>query len=106
MDHKQTEEEKKALKAKLKQERKDLRAAKKLERQRLLEEQEDPNPLKLKEWLSLRGIRDEIKEVHWMTPGELAHASAIVLAFTFALGVYFYAADAVIALILKALGMN
>ena len=106
MDRELTPEEKKALKDKLKQERKDLRKAKKLERKRLLEEQEDPNPLKMKEWLTLEGIREEIKNVHWLTPGELVHDSAIVLAFTVALGAYFYASDAIIALILKALGMN
>ncbi len=50
----------KARKEKLKQERKELRKAKKLERQRRLEEQEDKNPLKYKEWFSLKGIRQEI----------------------------------------------
>ena len=50
-------------KEKLKQERKELRKAKKLERQRRLEEQEDKNPLKFKEWFSLKGIRQEIKNV-------------------------------------------
>ena len=68
----------KARKEKLKQERKELRKAKKLERQRRLEEQEDKNPLKFKEWFSLKGI----------------------------LGVYFYGADALIALILKTLGLS
>ena len=61
----------KAKKEKLKQERKELRKAKKLERQRRLEEQEDKNPLKFKEWFS-----------------------------------YFYGADALIALILKTLGLS
>ena len=65
----------KAKKEKLKQERKELRKAKKLERQRRLEEQEDKNPLKFKEWFSLKGI-------------------------------YFYGADALIALILKTLGLS
>ena len=37
---------------------------------------------------------------------ELAYNSMIVLVFCFLFGVYFYGSDAIIALILKALGMN
>ena len=95
----------KARKEKLKQERKELRKAKKLERQRRLEEQ-DKNPLKFKEWFSLKGIRQEIKNVHWLTKKELARDAFVVLAFTVILGVYFYGADALIALILKTLGLS
>ena len=94
----------KARKEKLKQERKELRKAKKLERQRRLEEQEDKNPLKFKEWFSLKGIRQE--NVHWLTKKELARDAFVVLAFTVILGVYFYGADALIALILKTLGLS
>ena len=83
-----------------------LRKAKKLERQRRLEEQEDKNPLKFKEWFSLKGIRQEIKNVHWLTKKELARDAFVVLAFTVILGVYFYGADALIALILKTLGLS
>ena len=93
----------KAKKEKLKQERKELRKAKKLERQRRLE---DKNPLKFKEWFSLKGIRQEIKNVHWLTKKELARDAFVVLAFTVILGVYFYGADALIALILKTLGLS
>lgn len=99
-------DEKAALKEKLKQERKELRKAKKLEKQRQLEEQEDKNPLTFKEWFSLEGIRSEIKEVHWLSVPELARDSAIVLAFTIILGLYFYASDAIIAIILRTLGMS
>ena len=96
----------KARKEKLKQERKENRKAKKLERQRRLEEQEDKNPLKFKEWFFLKGIRQEIKNVHWLTKKELARDAFVVLAFTVILGVYFYGADALIALILKTLGLS
>ena len=96
----------KARKEKLKQERKELRKAKKLERQRRLEEQEDKNPLKFKEWFSLKGIRQEIKNVHWLTKKELFNNSLTVLVFTFVMGLFFFGGDAVIAFILKALGMN
>ena len=99
-------DEKQARKEKLKQERKELRKAKKLERQKRLEEQEDKNPLKFKEWFSLKGIRQEIKKVHWLTKKELARDAFVVLAFTVVLGVYFYGADALIALILKTLGLS
>ena len=70
----------KARKEKLKQERKELRKAKKLERQRRLEEQEDKNPLKFKEWFSLKGIRQEIKNVHWLTKKELVSSTSRLLA--------------------------
>ena len=70
----------KARKEKLKQERKELRKAKKLERQRRLEEQEDKNPLKFKEWFFfLKGIRQEIKNVHWLTKKELARDAFVVI---------------------------
>ena len=67
--------------------------------------------LKFKEWFNLKGIRAEIKNVHWLTKKELFNNSLTVLVFTFVMGlfffgVYFYGSDAVIALILKALGMN
>ena len=106
MSNQISKEEKQALKAELKQERKELRAAKKLERKNRLEESIDHDPLKFKDWASLSGIRAEIKNIHWLTKKELAIDSGVVLAFTLVLGLYFYASDAVIALILKALGMN
>ena len=101
-----SKEEKQALKKKLKEERKELRAAKKIERQKRLEEQIDKDPLKFKDWCTLEGIRAEIKNIHWLTKKELAVDSGVVLAFTVILCLFFYASDAVIALILKALGMN
>ena len=48
----------------------------------------------------------EIKNIHWLTKKELAYNSVVVLAFCFLFGIYFYGSDAVIALILKALGLN
>ena len=62
--------------------------------------------MKIKEWFSLKGIRSEIKKVSWLTKKQLAENSAIVLLFCFVMGVYFFAGDAVIAFILKALGMK
>ncbi|BBH25768.1 preprotein translocase subunit SecE [Intestinibaculum porci] len=106
MSDNMSKEEKAALKAKLKQERKELRAAKKIERKKRLEDQIDTDPLKFKDWATLSGVREEIKKIHWPTRKELAVDSGVVLAFTIILGAFFYASDAVIALILKALGMN
>ena len=62
--------------------------------------------MKIKEWLTLKGVRAEIKNVHWLSKKELAYNSFVVLVFCFLFGLYFYASDAVIAVILKALGMN
>ena len=52
--------------------------------------------MKFRDWFSLKGIRKE----------ELAQNSAIVLLFCFVMGLYFFAGDAIIAFILKTLGMN
>jgi len=62
--------------------------------------------MKFKEWFSIKGVRKEIKNIHWLTKKELAYNSMVVLVFCFLFGVFFYGSDAVIALILKALGMN
>ncbi|HIX82588.1 MULTISPECIES: preprotein translocase subunit SecE [unclassified Thomasclavelia] len=62
--------------------------------------------MKFRDWFTLKGIRSEIKKISWLSKKELAQNSATVLAFCFVLGLYFFAGDAIIAFILKALGMN
>ena len=62
--------------------------------------------VKFRDWFNLKGIRSEIKKISWLSKKELAQNSAIVLLFCFVLGLYFFAGDAVIALIFKALGIN
>ena len=62
--------------------------------------------MKFGDWFSLKGIRSEIKRISWLSKKQLAQNSAIVLLFCFVLGLYFFAGDAVIALIFKALGIN
>ncbi len=62
--------------------------------------------MKIKEWLSLKGVRSEIKNIHWLTKKELAYNSIVVLVFCVLFGIFFVASDAIIALILKLLGMN
>jgi len=62
--------------------------------------------MKIKEWFTIKGVRSEIKNIHWLTKKELAYNSVVVLLFCFLFGVYFYASDVIIAFILKALGMN
>lgn len=62
--------------------------------------------MKFRDWFNLKGIRREIKNVSWLSKKQLAQNSAIVLLFCFVMGLYFFAGDAIIALIFKALGMN
>lgn len=62
--------------------------------------------MKIKEWFTIKGVRKEMKKIHWLTKKELITNSTVVLVFCFLFGLYFYGSDAVIALILKALGMN
>lgn len=62
--------------------------------------------MKFKEWFSLSGVRSEIKNIRWLTKKELAKNSFVVLVFCFLFGVYFYLSDAIIAAILKVLGMK
>lgn len=62
--------------------------------------------MKIKEWLTLKGVRTEIKNIHWLSKKELTYNSFVVLVFCFLFGLYFYASDVVIAMITKALGMN
>lgn len=66
----------------------------------------EKNHMKMKEWCTLSGVRSEIKNIHWLSKKELAYNSMVVLVFCFLFGLYFYGSDAIIALILKALGMN
>ena len=66
----------------------------------------ETSDFKLKDWCQLKGIRAEIKNVSWLSKKELAKNSAVVLLFTFVMGLFFFGGDAVIAFILKALGMD
>ena len=67
--------------------------------------EEVEHELKFKEWFNLKGIRAEIKNIHWLTK-ELFNNSLTVLVFTFVMGLFFFGGDAVVAFILKALGMD
>ena len=62
--------------------------------------------MKFRGWFSISGVRSEIKQVSWLSKKELAKNSAIVLLFCFILGIFFFLGDAVIAAILRALGMK
>ena len=63
--------------------------------------EEVEHELKFKEWFNLKGIRAEIKNIHWLTKKELFNNSLTVLVFTFVMGLFFF-----VAFILKALGMD
>lgn len=62
--------------------------------------------MKVKEWFTIKGVRSEIKNIHWLSRKELVQNSAVVLMFCVLFGFFFFGSDAIIALILKALGMN
>lgn len=62
--------------------------------------------LRFRDWFNLKGIRTEIKNISWLSKKELINNSLTVLLFTFVMGLFFFGGDAVIAFILKALGMD
>lgn len=62
--------------------------------------------MKVKEWFTIKGVRSEIKNIHWLSKKELVQNSAVVLVFCVLFGIFFFGSDAIIAFILKALGMN
>lgn len=62
--------------------------------------------MKFREWFSFSGIRGEMKKVTWLTKKELAVNSATVLAFCLVLGLFFFGSDAIVAVILKMLGLS
>ncbi|WP_249029178.1 preprotein translocase subunit SecE [Tannockella kyphosi] len=62
--------------------------------------------MKFKEWFSIKAIKSEAKQVSWLSKKELVKNSFTVLVFCFVMALFFYAGDAIIALILKALGTN
>lgn len=62
--------------------------------------------MKFRDWFSISGVRAEIKNISWLSRKELVKNSITVLAFCLVMGLFFYGGDAIIALILKALGMK
>lgn len=62
--------------------------------------------MKFREWFSVKGIKSEAKQVNWLTKKDLVKNASTVLFFCVVMGLFFYAGDAIIALILKALGTN
>lgn len=62
--------------------------------------------MKFKDWFSFKAIRSEMKNVTWLTKKQLFVNSATVIAFCLVLGIFFFASDAVIAVILRILGLN
>lgn len=59
--------------------------------------------MKIKEWLSIKGIRAEMKHITWLTKKELLKNTGIVVAFCIVFGAYFYLSDGIIALIFRML---
>jgi preprotein translocase subunit SecE len=62
--------------------------------------------MKFRDWFSIQGVRSEVKNVSWLSKKQLVLNSMTVLLFCFVMGLFFFGGDAVIATILKALGMK
>lgn len=62
--------------------------------------------MKFKEWFSFKGIKSEMKQIKWLTKKQLFVNSLTVLSFCLIMALYFFGSDAIIAIILKALGLN
>lgn len=62
--------------------------------------------MKFKEWFSIKGIKSEMKQVKWLTKKQLFINSVTVLSFCLIMALFFFGSDAIIAVILKALGLN
>ena len=59
--------------------------------------------MKFKDWFSIKGIKSEAKHVIWLKRKDLIKNTGIVLAFCVLFGAFFYASDAIIAIILRML---
>ena len=62
--------------------------------------------MKFRDWFSIKAVRVEMKKVTWLTKKELLMNTLTVLAFCLVLGVFFVASDAIIAVILRMLGLS
>ncbi len=62
--------------------------------------------VRFKDWCTIKGIRSEMKQVHWLSKAQLAKNTLTVLAFTVFFGIFFYLGDGIIAMILKILGIS
>lgn len=56
-------------------------------------------------WFSIKGIIDEMKNVHWMSPKELAKATLTVLLFSGAFAGFFVLCDLFSAWFFRTMGM-
>lgn len=59
--------------------------------------------MKFKEWFSFKAIKNERKQITWLSKKDLAKNTCIVVAFCLVFGLFFYASDALIAVIFKML---
>lgn len=75
----------------------------KAEKKQFIEESYDNDPLKFRDWFSIKGIRNELKNVSWLSLSDLFKASATVIGFSLFMMLFFFAGDTAIAEILKSL---
>lgn len=57
------------------------------------------------QWFSISGIRQEIKKIRWPKRNELLKDSYVALVFMLMFAVYFVAADFVVSIVLRLLGV-
>ena len=62
--------------------------------------------MKFRDWFSIKGIRSEMKKVTWLSKKDLFKNSSTVLMFCVVVGLFFFGSDALIAIIMKMLGLN
>lgn len=75
----------------------------KAEKKQFIEESYDNDPLKIKDWFSVKGIRNELKNVSWLSLSDLFKASVTVIGFSLFMMLFFFVGDTAIVEILKSL---
>ena len=67
---------------------------------------DDKVKVRFRDWCTIKGIRHEMKQVHWLSKKQLLTNTATVIAFTVFFAIFFYLGDGIIALIMEALGIS
>jgi preprotein translocase subunit SecE len=57
-------------------------------------------------WFSIEGIMTEVKRIRWPKASDMVKDSLIVIIFTTAFGVFFVAAEAAVAFLLRLIGIG
>jgi preprotein translocase SecE subunit len=57
-------------------------------------------------WFSIEGIMTEVKRIRWPRANDMVKDSLIVIIFTTAFGIFFVVAEALVALLLRLIGIG